>query len=195
MYLLLQSNTPDSLSAFSPSAPATSCPHSLSMDVCVLEMSCRWAHAWPLRSGLLSAHCSVPGAHPRHSVCECFTPLCGWTVSRVCAPPPLVPLSVDRHSGCFRVLAVLTLRAHAFVCAPVSSSFGWRPTSGGVESHRNSGFPSGTSRSVCLSSGTSLLLASSVQGLPRPRPPLAAEFLMRNLLSFGASLPCSKARG
>ena len=81
-FLSLQSKTPDSLSAFSPSAPATSCPHSISMDVCVLEMSCRWAHAWPLMSGLLSAHCSVPEAHPRRSVCECFTPFCAeqWVV-------------------------------------------------------------------------------------------------------------------
>lgn len=192
MFLLLQSKAPDSLNTFSPCAPAASCPHSISMEACVLEMSWRWAHAWPLTSGFLSAHCSVLEAHPR-SMCDCFTPLCGWTVSRVCPPPPLVPPSVGRHSGCFHVLAVLTLCAHAFICAPVSSSFGWIPTSGGVESHRNSGFPSGTSCSVCLSSGTSL---QPCQLCTRtPCPPLAPEFLTRNFLSFGALLPCRKAPG
>ena len=117
MFLSLQSKTPDSSSTVTPSAPAGSRPHPTSMDLCALEMSCGWTQVWPSycfpwRSG------DAPSLRSSlwlstESPCASATSVC-----------PSLCVCADRHSGCCHVLAVLILRAHAFICAPVSSSLG-----------------------------------------------------------------------
>ena len=74
-----------------------------------------------LRSGLLTASrgaletqpCCAPLWLSGESPCVSATSVC-----------PSLCVCVDRHSGCCHVLAVLILRAHALICAPVSSSSG-----------------------------------------------------------------------
>ena len=75
-----------------------------------------------LRSGLLTCFPWRSGDSPslRSSLWLSGESPCASTTS-VC---PSLCVCADRHSGCCHVLAVLILRAHALICAPVSSSSG-----------------------------------------------------------------------
>lgn len=189
MFLSLQSKIPDSLSTFNPfcSSKQPSTSH-------FYGFVCSGNVLW-VDSGLTFLHASrgVLETHP------CCTPLYGSAVSpHVCPPPPFVPPSVSMLTD----IQAVSMSWQFWPCVHTHLSVPLFPVLLGeylqVEWWSHTGIlvsPRGPA-AVFVSAAKPLCSpASSIWGPLCPCPPLAPDFLTRNLLSFGALLPCRTAHG